>query len=98
MIYAITPEEISCWYRHDGRADGSVRWAANTGRQIGSGWTFEHVFAGDGGVIYAVTAQNELLWYRTTNTPTAVRRGPRRTGSRSGPGGLSGRPSPAAMA
>ena len=65
VIYAITPEGDLLWYRHDGRADGSVRWAANTGMKIGAGWTFEHVFPGDAGVIYAVTdgyADGNATW------------------------------------
>ena len=52
------------WYRHDGRADGSFRWAYPQGKKVGTGWNMKHVFAGGDGVIYAVSANNDLMWYR----------------------------------
>lgn len=53
------------WYRHDGSADGSFRWAASGGKIVGRGWNgFTHVFSGGGGVIYALRGTGELLWYR----------------------------------
>ena len=64
MIYAITESGDLLWYRHDGRDDGSFRWAAPEGKKVGTGWNFPQVFSGGGGVIYAVTSNYELLWYR----------------------------------
>jgi hypothetical protein len=44
------------WYRHDGRDDGSFRWAAGSGNVVGTRWDgFKQVFSGGNGVIYAVT-------------------------------------------
>ena len=44
------------WYKHDGREDGSYNWADGSGNVVGDGWQdFERVFAGDDGVIYAIT-------------------------------------------
>jgi hypothetical protein len=34
------------WNRHDGRVDGTFRWAEPTNRQVGTGWEFKQVFAG----------------------------------------------------
>ena len=39
--------------RHSGIVDGSADWAV-TGEEIGEGWNFEQVFAGDNGAIYAI--------------------------------------------
>ncbi|CAN5144715.1 hypothetical protein BH11MYX1_BH11MYX1_28960 [soil metagenome] len=45
------------WYRHDGREDGSFKWAARSGTVVGTGWNgFSKVFSGGNGVIYALTA------------------------------------------
>ena len=43
------------WYRHEGRSDGTANWA-NGGQhvQVGNGWNFQHVFAANDSVIYAV--------------------------------------------
>ena len=34
------------WYRHDGRGDGSFKWAEGLGKTVGNGWNFWHVFSG----------------------------------------------------
>ena len=47
------------WYRHDGRGDGTFRWAPNSGAKVGNGWTFLV-----DGVIYTVMENGDLLWYR----------------------------------
>lgn len=52
------------WYRHDGREDGSFRWAPNSGNKVGTGWDFKHVFSGGDGVIYAIKDNGDLMWYR----------------------------------
>ena len=59
VIYAATHLGDLNWYRHDGRGDGSFRWAADAGKKVGTGWTF----AADG-IVYALTADKDLLWYR----------------------------------
>lgn len=70
LIYGITASGKLLWYRdlaRDGSnsADGSTGWAAVSGSQIGTGWSgFQHLVSGGGGVIYAVTAKGDLLWYR----------------------------------
>jgi Tachylectin/Domain of unknown function (DUF6259) len=57
VIYSITFGGDLLWYRHDGRSDGSFKWASNTGSKVGAGWNFSRV-------IYAVAQNNDLLWYR----------------------------------
>lgn len=53
------------WYRHDGRDDGSFRWAAGEGKKVGQSWHgFPTVFSGGDGVIYAITDHGDLFWYR----------------------------------
>jgi hypothetical protein len=64
ITYAISLDDDLLWYRHDGRNDGTFRWAFNEGRKVGNGWNFKQVFSGGDGVIYAITQSNDLLWYR----------------------------------
>ncbi len=73
VINAVTQDNRLLWYRHTGAATGQSTWAPHlpvaAGRldgQIGEGWDFKHVFSGGNGVIYAVTNDNRLLWYRHT--------------------------------
>ncbi len=73
VIYAVTQDYRLLWYRHTAFATGEDAWAPHLpvakGRldgQIGEGWNFKHVFSGGMGVIYAVTQDNRLLWYRHT--------------------------------
>jgi hypothetical protein len=47
VIYGVTTNGDLMWYRHDGRADGSFRWAAPQGEKVGTGWTFKDVFSGE---------------------------------------------------
>jgi len=51
------------WNRHDGRADGSVRWGP-TNRQVALGWDVKHVFSDGGGHIYYIDGQSRLIWNR----------------------------------
>jgi len=52
------------WNFHNGRDDGTPRWALPNGRRVGIGWQgAEHVFAGHNGVIYAVYG-TQMLWNR----------------------------------
>lgn len=64
VIYAITSDNKLLWYRHDGREDGTFRWAAPTGLPVGTGWDFRTVIGAGGGILYAITADGDLIWYR----------------------------------
>lgn len=64
-IYGVTPNDDLLLYRHDGRNDGSFRWAFSEGRKVGVGeGNFKQVFSGGDGVIYAITDNGDLMWYR----------------------------------
>jgi hypothetical protein len=44
------------WYRHDGRDDGTFKWAPGSGSVVGTRWdVFQKVFSGGGDVIYVIT-------------------------------------------
>ena len=64
IIYAVTNNNDLMWYRHDGRNDGTFRWAFNEGKKVGNGWSVKHIFSGGDGIIYAITDNNDLMWYR----------------------------------
>jgi len=64
IIYAISPANDLLWYRHDGRGDGVFKWAADTARPVGSGWSFRTVLGAGNGVMYAITPEGDLVWYR----------------------------------
>jgi hypothetical protein len=75
VIYGISSDGSLKWYRHDGfgnglglTLDGSLApgaWAPGGGETVGTGWAnFKHFFSGGKGIIYAVSDQGELLWYR----------------------------------
>jgi len=70
ILYAVTKDGALLWYRDDQRdgsndPSGNTGWAAASGSQIGTGWAgFSHLFSGGDGVIYAVRATGELLWYQ----------------------------------
>jgi hypothetical protein len=55
FIYSVTPGNDLMWYRHEGRLDGTFRWAFANGKKVGSGWDFKEVFSGGDGIIYGVT-------------------------------------------
>lgn len=66
VIYTITNSGKLLWSRHDGRFTGSQTWA-NGGKLtvIGTNWhKYIHVFSGGDGVIYAITTDGRMLWYR----------------------------------
>jgi len=46
VIYAVQENGDLLWYRHDGRGDGSFKWATGSGNKVGNGWNFLHVFSG----------------------------------------------------
>ena len=66
VIYAVNQQNQLVWYRHLGCLDGTDRWQTSPDPKghIGEGWDMKQVFAGEGGVIYAVNQQDHLLWYR----------------------------------
>jgi hypothetical protein len=45
VIYAIRDPGDLLWNRHDGRNDGSFRWASDTGKKVGYGWNLKQVFS-----------------------------------------------------
>lgn len=66
VFYAIAPEGDLWWFK-DQANDGSRDWAVNSGNVISGGWNwglFPSVFAGDGGIIYAITSGGDLLWFK----------------------------------
>jgi hypothetical protein len=64
VIYALMDNGDLLWYRHDGRGDGSFKWADNNARKVGEGWNFKQAFSGGDGVICAIADNGDLLWYR----------------------------------
>ena len=52
-------------YEHWGWSDGTPRWNGEP-QLVGTKWLFDHIFAGDDGVIYAVTRDGELWRYSST--------------------------------
>jgi hypothetical protein len=73
IIYGVTPEGKLLWYKHNfykygvgtgGQGkDGQAAWEGP--KEVGTGWqNFKHVFSAGDGVIYAVTKEGKLLWYR----------------------------------
>jgi hypothetical protein len=70
ILYALKDTGELLWYRDTLRngtngPTGSGGWAAGSGNQIGSGWQiFSQVIHGGDGIIYAIKATGELLWYR----------------------------------
>jgi hypothetical protein len=67
IIYAVRADGTLLWFRHDGAADGTPRWA-NGGepKVVGTGWVAGHkrVFSGRDGVIYLIGDDGKLRWYR----------------------------------
>lgn len=70
VIYAAANSGALLWYQ-DLKRDGTngshaeSGWASNSGSQIGSGWNmFKCVLSGGAGIVYAIKATGELLWYR----------------------------------
>jgi hypothetical protein len=67
-IYTVTDNGDLMYYRNAGYLGGAGEagsgWLYGSGVQVGNGWNFEHIFAGDGGSIYAITSTGDLLYYR----------------------------------
>jgi hypothetical protein len=43
VIYVIDAANDLLWYRHDGRGDGSFKWADNNARKVGVGWGLKQI-------------------------------------------------------
>jgi N,N-dimethylformamidase len=69
-IYAITGDGSLLWYRDTARdgtngPTGERGWAPRSGSPVGTGWSpFTSVFGGGGGIIYAITEDGSLVWFR----------------------------------
>ncbi len=78
-IYAVRPDGHLGWYRHDGAelglsADKQGAWVGGNPAS-GPGWgDFKQVLPGGGNVIYALTHDGKLLWYRHNGFNTGARR------------------------
>ena len=66
VIYGVTLDNQLMWTRHDGRGDGSFQWAPmpNGGKLVGLGWNFKQMFGAGNGVIYGITENGDLMWFR----------------------------------
>lgn len=68
VIYAITKEGKLLWYKHNGYATGAgleTPGAWENPKEVGRGWDgFEQVFSGGGGIIYVITKDGKLRWYK----------------------------------
>ncbi len=65
-IYGILPTGELLWFPQWN--DPTLAPRATAGRQIGSGWgDFIHVFAGGGGIIYAISSDGTLRWYNDSH-------------------------------
>jgi len=66
VIYTIPADGNLRWFHHRGRMDGTVSWA-NGGilKNVGTGWSEPiKVFSGGDGVVYTITSDGILRWYR----------------------------------
>jgi hypothetical protein len=66
-VFAATEEGDLRWYSYQGNGEhdpsGATGWHPNSGNVIGNGWQhFRHLHA-SGGVIFAVDAIGDLIWY-----------------------------------
>ena len=76
VVFAVQQDGTLLWYRYDGNGEadetGGTGWDPNSGNPIGRGWQgFRELFGGvsdEGGrvghVIYGVTGDGDVLWYR----------------------------------
>ncbi|MGI8595478.1 MAG: hypothetical protein ACR2ML_14145 [Solirubrobacteraceae bacterium] len=46
VIYAVQNNGDLLWFRHEGRADGTFRWASNEGKKVGHGWNSRQALCG----------------------------------------------------
>lgn len=68
FLYGITPEGNLLWYRHNGASKGlgvNIAEAWHGPSTVGNGWeNFKQVFVGDGNILYGITSDGSLKWYR----------------------------------
>ncbi|HEY6125194.1 MAG TPA: tachylectin-related carbohydrate-binding protein [Steroidobacteraceae bacterium] len=70
VIYGITQDGKLLWYRHAAfltgeSADAPGAWFG--AREVGGGWGgYRHAFSAGDGIIYAITEDGQLLWFRHT--------------------------------
>jgi Tachylectin len=71
IIYAIDRAGVLFWYRHDASSSGDGletpgAWArGGVGKAVGESWgSVKSAFSPGGGLIYAVTTDDKLNWYR----------------------------------
>lgn len=68
VIYAITHDGKLLWYRHNGYQTGTgleTPGAWEGSREVGRGWAdFKNVFSAGDGIIYAITQEGKLIWYK----------------------------------
>ncbi len=69
-IYGVKENGDLMWFSHIGFQTGDFKWANNaTGKRVGTGWTqslsiFKGDPAGKDGVIYRVSSNGDLYWYK----------------------------------
>jgi len=61
ILYVVTPEGDLHWLLHEGAADG--RAAVSGGQRVGTGWASFQTLIADGGRIYAIKPDGEMLYY-----------------------------------
>lgn len=74
VLYAITPDGDLYWYQHKGWETGTNEWAEKGRQLVGQdGWqAFRSVFATGDGVLYAVTHEGNLYWYKHEDWQTGA--------------------------
>lgn len=68
IIYAITQDGKLRWYKHNGYLSGAgmeTSGAWEGPNEVGRGWAdFQNVFSAGNGIIYAITQEGKLIWYK----------------------------------
>jgi hypothetical protein len=70
VMYAVTQAGLLLFYqdqRMDGTSNGVTGegWAPTGGNQVGCGWgTMQQLIGGENGMLYAVNAAGQLVWYQ----------------------------------
>ena len=76
IIYAITNEGKLLWYKHNGYQTGAgleTPGAWEGPKEVGRGWAdFKTVFSASDGIIYAITNEGKLLWYKHNGYQTGA--------------------------
>ena len=76
IIYVITTEGSLRWYKHNGYLSGTGLETPNAWegpKEVGHGWgIFKTVFAAGNGIIYAITQDGKLRWYKHNGYQTGA--------------------------